>query len=100
MVTGLGNLTSEEKLKEFSLFRLKLRRLTRAVTAGYRGVKIGDGDKKLSMPSVNRSNIKQNQVILSLNISKNFLVAKLVELCYYTGYEMRDLSNTPLCGST
>lgn len=41
MITGLENITSEEKLKELGLFSLELRRLKGPMTAGYRKVKIG-----------------------------------------------------------
>lgn len=60
MVTGLENITSEEKLKELGLFSLELRRLKGTMTAGHREVKIGDGNKQFSMPSMNSSNVKQN----------------------------------------
>lgn len=68
MVTGLENVTSEEKMKELGLFSLQLRRLKTAMTAGYRKVKRGDRNKQFSMASMNNSKVKQNSVKLSLNI--------------------------------
>lgn len=62
MVTGLENITSEEKLKELGLFSLELRRLKAPMTAGYRKVKTGDRNKQFSIASMNNSNVKQNSV--------------------------------------